>query len=217
MVTAPSVHTERKPSAQRLFMWNISPSLADSLFAWSNVVLVAGAAAVLIGTIGSIKIGSIREHFADTRISENERATAQANLEAEKIKAVVAWRTIPSDLASALESALATKPGAVNLRYTDGDPEALYLAIQISRILEEAKWQIGAGSLKPGNAIIFGIMLPDTAGPDAVTLREAFTAAKIPFSPGPMPNVGSTASFNVMTIPGAPLLMIGSRPPPQIP
>jgi len=51
-------------------MWNISPPLADFLFNLSNVLLIIGAAIVLIGTIGSIKMGSIKEHFANERVSQ---------------------------------------------------------------------------------------------------------------------------------------------------
>jgi hypothetical protein len=82
MTVEPSAQIEKISSSQRLLMWNIAPSLADSLFAWSNAILVVGAAAVLIGTIGSIKMSGIRERYADLRISENERATAQANASA---------------------------------------------------------------------------------------------------------------------------------------
>ncbi len=71
-------------------MWNISPSLADSLFAWSNVILVIGAALVLIGTIGSIKTGAIREYFADVRISENERETRRATADSDLAKEAAA-------------------------------------------------------------------------------------------------------------------------------
>src|SRR5579863_8954271 len=102
------MQTNKKPTAKRVLMWNISPDTAEVLFSLSNVVLIIGAAAVLIGTFGSIKMGSVREHFSDLRISENERETSRANiraaelekeaantrLETEKIKAVVAWRTL---------------------------------------------------------------------------------------------------------------------------
>jgi hypothetical protein len=148
------------------------------------------------------------------RAAELEKEAENARLEAEKIKGVVAWRAIPSAAASELVKILGAKPGSVNLRWTDGDPEALYLAIQFSHILGEAKWQVAPGALKPANAIVFGISLPDTDGPDAQTLRAAFSAAKVSFSPNPVP---AGPSFSVTTIGGAPMLMIGSRPPPAMP
>jgi hypothetical protein len=97
----------------------------------------------------------------------------------------------------------------------DGDPEALYLAIQVSQILDKARWKIAPGSVKPFNAIVFGISLPDAAGTDAQRLRAAFAAAQIPFTNTPLPESG--ASFGISTIEGAPILMIGSRVPPQLP
>jgi hypothetical protein len=146
-------------------------------------------------------------------VFENEAANAR--LETEKLKAVVAWRAIPPTKASELEKALAAKPGAVNLRWMDGDPEALFLAIQISQILAKAHWQVAPGAFKPANTLVFGIALPDATSVDAQTLRAAFLAAEIPFSPNPLTSGG--ASFSAAIIPDAPILMIGSRPPPQIP
>jgi hypothetical protein len=149
------------------------------------------------------------------RAAELEKDAANVRLETEKIKSVVAWRTISPDIASKLEAVLITRPGSVNLRYTDGDPEALFLAIQISRILAKSNWKIAPGSIKPTNGILFGITIPDSTEIDSKTLMEAFSAADLPHSHDQIPPSG--VSFNISTIPGAPILMIGSRPPPQLP
>lgn len=141
------------------------------------------------------------------------RAAAEARLETEKIKDLVAWRTLPPDAAAALRAALAQAPGSVNLRYTDGDPEALFLASQIADILAAAQWKIAAGSLKLNNALVFGTFLPDADGADARALRNAFTAAGVPFETGPLPPGG--VGFSVSTIAAAPVLMIGSKPRPM--
>lgn len=152
---------------------------------------------------------------ANERAAKLESEAATAKLETEKLKQVVAWRTISPESTVELEKVLSDKPGKVNLRYTDGDPEALFLAIQVSQILAKAKWQVAPGSLKFANALQFGIALPDSAGVDAQTLRSAFVAAKISFSTAPLLPMG--AAFSIATIPGAPTLMIGSRMPPHIP
>lgn len=145
------------------------------------------------------------------RAAELEKEAANARLETEKIKKTVAWRVVSPEEIAKLEQILSAKPGAVNLRYTDGDPEALFLAIQLSEILKKAKWQIAPGALKPSNAIIFGICLPDVNGVDALTLRTAFSAAKISFSINALPSGG--VGFSISTIAGAPTLMIGSKTP----
>jgi len=145
------------------------------------------------------------------RAAELEKEAASARLETEKIKRVVAWRVISPPIASALETALAAHPGSVNLRYMDGDPEALFLAIQISQILKKAHWHVAPGATKPANTIVFGILLPDAAGLDAQTLRGAFSAANVSFSTDSLPPGGT--EFSVTTIAGAPTLIIGSRRP----
>lgn len=151
------------------------------------------------------------------RAAELEKEAAAARLETEKIKEVVAWRVLTKENASELEKVLAAKPGSVNLRYVDGDPEALYLTIQINQILSQAHWKVAPGGLKIPNALIFGIALPDANGVDAETLRAGFSAAKIPYSTNPLPNTGATINFMTSTIAGAPTLIVGSRMPPKIP
>src|SRR5882762_2514258 len=95
------------------------------------------------------------------KAAESEKKAAYAQLETEKLKKGVAWRVISPEEALNLEQILSAKSGSVNLRYTDGDPEALFLAIQISKILAKAKWHVAPGAIKPSNAIVFGIDLPD--------------------------------------------------------
>lgn len=150
------------------------------------------------------------------RAAELEKEAAAARLETEKLKEVVAWRILPTGNASELEKVLAAKPGSVNLRYVDGDPEALYLAIQIDHILSQAHWKVAPGGLKIP-ALIFGITLPDANGVDAKTLRAGFSAAKIPYSTNPLPNTGAIINFMSSTIAGAPTLIVGSKMPPKIP
>ncbi|MBA9063158.1 hypothetical protein GGQ91_002546 [Methylobacterium fujisawaense] len=68
-------------------MPTISSPLASLLFDVSNVVLSLGAAAVLIGTLGVIWMGSVKERYSDERIAANEAKTATANAAAETARA----------------------------------------------------------------------------------------------------------------------------------
>lgn len=104
MATSARKETDKNPSTQRVLMWNVSSTLADTLFNWANVVLVIGAAMVLIGTIGSIQMGAVKEHFAEIRISDNERATKTAIAESDVAKA--AGEAAKADAASANARAL---------------------------------------------------------------------------------------------------------------
>ncbi|GEM_PF-3521916 len=212
-------------------MWP-SFETAVRLYNTANIFLIGALAFGVIATAlvvwtGNVKEEYLRRNIADTnarteeakaasseanaRAAELEKEAANARLETERIKKAVAWRVIPPESASELEKVLSANPGSVNLRYMDGDPEALFLAIQISQILNKAKWKIAPGAVKPSNAIVFGIGLPDGSGVDAKILRDAFWAAKVPFSTNALPSAG--VSFSISTIQGAPTLMIGSKEP----
>ncbi len=142
-------------------------------------------------------------------VAEADERAESARLEAEKIKQVVAWRIIPTKTASILEKSLSAKPGVVNLRYTHGDPESMHLAIQYSHILGKAGWKVAPGAHVPIDTITFGIALPIGNGTDSETLREAFSAAGIPFAT----NMAGGLEMNSMISPNAPTLMVGTRPP----
>jgi hypothetical protein len=211
-------------------MWP-SFETADWLYKVANLLLIAALAIGVIATAVVVWMGNAKEQYlsrdladtnaraeearatsseANARAAELEAAAANARLETERIRKAVAWRAIPVEIAAELERALSAKPGSVNLRYMDGDPEALFLAEQYSRILRKANWAVAPGALKPTNTVVFGIRLPDDSGFDARTLRDAFTEAKVAFSTDSLPQ---GIGFSVMTIEGAPTLMIGSKEP----
>ena len=73
--------TQQKPAKQRsakLLMFDLTLEGANLWFDVFNVVLLVGAFAVAVGTWGAIKTASIKEKFADERISANEAETARA-------------------------------------------------------------------------------------------------------------------------------------------
>jgi hypothetical protein len=205
--------------------------LGLSLDSWNGVMVaslaIAALAALIVGfsTFAIIRLQKAeakdaRDAFEKYKLgvvektAELESDAANAGLETEKIKEVVAWRVVSPENALELEKALAAKPGSVNLRWMDSDPEALFFAIQISHVLAKAHWKIASGAVKPPNTIVFGIALPDEDGDDAETLRRAFSSAKIQFSTRQVPE---GLGFSISTIAGAPTLMIGSRTPPELP
>jgi hypothetical protein len=153
---------------------------------------------------------------ANERAAGLEKDAATARLEAEKIKAVVAWRTIPPPLATMLEGMLAAHPGSVNIRWTDGDPEALFLGIQLAQLFEKAHWKVGAGSSKLAGGILFGIHVPEDASADGKYLRHVLTTAQVPYSAAASPPTNSI-EFEVSRVEGAPTLYVGSRAPQTFP
>jgi hypothetical protein len=65
-------------------IFSLSQTSADSVFGYSNVALIVGAALVFLGTIGVIWSSGIRERYANERISKNEAETAIAKANAAK-------------------------------------------------------------------------------------------------------------------------------------
>ncbi len=204
-------------------MWLVSflDSTNERAIWWYDIANIAFMVSLIVGLVATFVIfrtSSSKEEYLKRELSIMyeraavlEKEAANARLETEKIKKSVAWRVIPPDSVSVFEKVLSAKPGAVNLRYTDGDPEALFLAIQISQILTKAHWKIASGAVKFSNAIVFGIGLPDASGADAQTLLDAFLAAKVQVSPDALPDI--IMSFSSSTIEGAPRLVIGSKTP----
>lgn len=185
---------------------------ALALYKTQAATEIAGAAKAASDAAAAAYNAGAQAGEANLKAAELEKQAASAKLETERLKQVLQWRSISEPAGTALKAALINSPGAVNLRWMDGDPEALYLAIQISKILSEAKWQVAPGALKPANSIFFGIGI-SSDGEDGPKLKSAFNSAQIPFSTDAVSTAG--VSFNISTIPGAPMLMIGSKPPPQ--
>lgn len=202
--------SESQGKIVRKHMWP-SSEIAICLYKAANISLIVALGIGVIATGLVVWMGSVKEGYLRRDLAELEKEAANARLETERLKEAVSWRVIPPECASELEKVLSAKPGSVNLRYMDGDPEALYLAIQYSRILSKANWKVAEGAVKPHSTIMFGIGLPDGSGVDANTLRDAFLAAKVPFSTNALPPAGIT--FSISTIPGAPTLIIGSKEP----
>jgi len=183
--------------------------LLSLLFAALVAFAVAGTTSIVI------HLQRQEAQAAKVTIASLENDAAQARLEQERLKEQLAWRVIPSANAVILERILAAHPGSVNLKFTTGDSEAIYLAVQFSRIFEQAHWRVASGALSFTGAVVFGIrLLPGSAGPDGQTLREALSAAGMPFSTEALPPV--TMEFAMGNFPNAPTLMIGSKSPPAI-
>lgn len=113
-------------------MFNITQQAADAIYSWSNVLLVLGATLALIGTAGVFWSGGVRERFADERISANEAETArakaetaQAILEQERLKALMAWRRVTPAQAQKLAIALKGQKIELWLAGVGNDPEAM--------------------------------------------------------------------------------------------
>lgn len=148
----------------------------------------------------------------DEHIAIAQKEADEARMQAEKIKAAIAWREISPDKALILEQTLVTTPGTVLIQYTDGDPEALNLALQIARIFMDSKWQTSTIAARFHNKLVFGLCIPDDSSESSQRLKAAFNSAGISFSSDKLPpalliGFGGPTQEPVTTI------MVGSKPP----
>ncbi|MCQ0989615.1 hypothetical protein [Jiella marina] len=153
-------------------------------------------------------VAGARAAEANERSAILEKEAKFAQLEAERIKKSVAWRALTANQVRSLSSSLKINTGSVNLRFMDGDPEALYFALQIGRVLNDSGWNVAMGSTKPGNFLAFGIWVSQETH-----LARALAAADIPFTPKNLPPQTSVSHSNLQTIQGAPFFFVGSRRP----
>jgi hypothetical protein len=101
----------------------------------------------------------------------------------------------------------------VNLWYTSGDPESLFLAIQLGEIFKKANWTVLAASANmPG--IVWGFAIPDSPSADTGKLRTAFHASGLEYGTEVLP---VTAWMGVSPDKTKAVLMVGSRKPAIFP
>ena len=117
-------------------MFNISSTTADTIYNYSNIILVFGTTIALIATIGAIYSGSIRENYSNERTIANEKLTSLAKAEA--AKAIENAAKANESAALAYESAAKS-----NLRAEEVEKQNIELRIKFSsRHIDENTYKI---------------------------------------------------------------------------
>lgn len=197
-----------KPLVFKVLMWNITSPRADFLFGISNWLLIAGAFAIFVGTIGSIAMGAAKDYFANERLSANELATERAKADAEIAKEGAAEadaRAAEAQLALAkyragrslttaqheiLVQALRASPkGHVIIKPNFVDQEATRFANQITQAFADAGF-VGVGDALlpiiaiPRSGVFLAVKDVNRPPPDTDPILRAFAAAGIPVESG---------------------------------
>jgi hypothetical protein len=228
---------DKKAMTDQSMLWGWPVSLMDL---WGVRLMFVGGALGLLALAASLtssfvlyKVADRVQSEADQKIASanaeaakaNERAislendAAQAKLEQEKLKQLLAWRTLSEieikSLTDVLKKIPESVPRWVSLQYVLNDSESLYLTLQISRIFEENGWNVTLHACTWVNTIIVGLHITGDNDVSAA-LRSAFSAAKLDFS---IEHVEEPNSFttdgprpSVPTRHG--LIVVGSKAPP---
>lgn len=150
-------------------MSDISLPLANLFYNLSNIALIVGAVLAVIGTVGTIWMGSIRDQYSDQRVSDNEAKTATAvaesakanqraqelhesnakleiELEKERIERLrlekaLAPRRISSEEKRVLLVILQKLPQQITkITCIMNDPESHVLALDFAKVFNDANW-----------------------------------------------------------------------------
>jgi len=149
---------------------------------------------------------------ANAAIAQADARAAEAGVEQERLKQIVSWRALsPAALATLTDSLRGG--GSANLTYAANDPEALYFWTQISKAFPKPSWTLVGQARTYEGTFHAGIFIngPDTQ--DTRTIRNAFTAAGIPF--GAQELGEPHMFFGDPPIPNVPTVFIASRFPPN--
>jgi hypothetical protein len=147
---------------------------------------------------------------AHERAAALENDAAQARLEQERLKARLAWRVIAPEGRAKMVELLSARPSALNIEFVSTDTEAQYFAIQLAKILADAKWQVGIMQVTYGSAVFFGLHIPDTPEESTKIIREIFSQLQIPFFTNSLPD--SSTGYG-SRVPNGGTILIGSKQP----
>jgi len=121
------------------------------------------------------------------RAAKLEKEAQEAHLETERLKQTMAWRAIDQITAQKIITTLSKAPHKALIAYTANDPEASFLAVQLSRIFELAHWTTFVQSRTYPGSMIFGITILPSENSATKLVQETLSEAKIPFLANDIP------------------------------
>lgn len=190
-------------------MFSITAQVADTIYTWSNLLLVLGATLALIGTAGVFWSGGVREKFADERIAANEAETSKAKaetakalLEQERLKSLMAWRRVSPSQAKQIFSVVKGKNLELWLAWVGDDPEATVFRSDLDEVLSAAGVKTKYFS---GYAIAVGLSVKGGTSEERQMLLQAFNSAGLPLF----------ESNEQGMMKGQLEITVGSKPPPE--
>ena len=166
-------------------------------------------------TTATVRVEEARTEAArlTERAAQLEKDAAEARLEQERLKALVAWRPWSPAQAARLEAAVRGSRAGVLIEYDSSDTETRWFAINLGRSFEAAGWQVGLTSGTTAGAISFGLFAPNGPQPSTDVVRRGLAAAGVPFVTDEPPPFGMAFGGGPQ---GAARVRVGSRPVPLL-
>lgn len=178
----------------------LSESHANLAYNVSNIILILGAVLALLGTVGAIWSGSIRERYADERAQESEEKVANALSEAAKanerntrlqirleqerkerleLEEKVSPRRLSMIQQRELSERLRKKTWTEAEIIWHGGAESEGYAKDILSAFQEAGLNVKIHTLGPFIPSAWGLMVIQTHNGDAESIKEIFEEALV--------------------------------------
>lgn len=168
-------------------------------------------------------LGNENAALANQRAVMLENEANHAKLELERLRSVVAWRTLDATTSDLMALALTRGHGSLTIAYVQNDPEALSFAIQIEHIFVRANtilgykaWTILIDPRLTTSKLYFDIYISGRNTEIVKCVRDAFSDRHIPFSTDDTPNEGvqvGNLSMGPSPLTTDALIMVGSKKP----
>jgi hypothetical protein len=162
-----------------------------------------------------------KEQLAGIAAKAAEERTAALEREAAQLRQAVTWPTISSESGQNLIARLAAVPTSVPrniiVAWLANDPQTQLLAAQFGEILRRAGWVVVATQARTymSPPPLFGIFLEGPQSEAVQALRDAFSAAGIPFRTDAVGgSFTATGAGSMFLNPPPPTLLVGSKGPP---
>ncbi|MDE2166635.1 MAG: hypothetical protein KGJ66_09905 [Alphaproteobacteria bacterium] len=150
---------------------------------WYRAAIIFANFLIAGGIFGELKFAKRARDADDSRVADAEKATEEAKLETQRLKATFSWRTIESVPFTELQTKLRSDPGSVLISCATGDFESKSYALWLSLAFRQAGWDVKFREATFPGLIRWGVIFPQSE----ITIRRAFEAAGIEFTLGDIP------------------------------
>jgi hypothetical protein len=147
------------------------------------------------------------------RAATLEKETADARLKYAELQSATAWREFSKEQIATLEKILSGKPSTLRLAVVANDPEAMFVAVQLSKAF--TGWKLYT-AIRTYPSLVIGLTIIGTSDADLSFVRDAFTAAGISYAVRPISAQGVQVTNDPegATEPTVEIL-VGSKPRPE--
>jgi hypothetical protein len=145
------------------------------------VILVAGLATEIVTEFFIDAAQRAQNEADDLKIAQLNQLTTQQQLEQQRLKSRVIWRSMTREQCETFAGALPPN-GTVRVEYPSGDPEALLFAINLENCFGNmGRWHVLSSALSFQDALPSGLIVTGGQGPLLQAVKSGLILARFEF------------------------------------